>query len=84
MSKLKLANIATVKVNGRNELHLKFNNEDELREAYCRITRAELPEVETKLRFAAEQFVAAHKDQKRTMTRPLLDYFADIFEEALK
>lgn len=41
--KLNLANIATVKVQGRNELHLKFNNDLDMAEAYARITRAELP-----------------------------------------
>lgn len=28
---------ATVLVNGRNELHLKFNNDDELRRAYAEL-----------------------------------------------
>jgi hypothetical protein len=40
---LRLANIATVKVHGKLELHLKFANEMDLLEAYARITRAELP-----------------------------------------
>lgn len=35
---MRLANIATVMVHGRNELHLKFNNDEDLREAYREIT----------------------------------------------
>jgi hypothetical protein len=39
--RIRLANIATVMVRGRNELHLKFNNDQDLREAYAEITRRE-------------------------------------------
>jgi len=36
---MRLANIATVLVHGRNELHLKFNNDADLRAAYDEITQ---------------------------------------------
>jgi hypothetical protein len=39
--RIKLSNIATVMVHGRNELHLKFNNDTDLRDAYAEITKRE-------------------------------------------
>ena len=75
---MKLANIATVKAGGRLELHLKFNNDDDLCEAYAQITRNEL--ADDPLKNAAEQFLAAHEEK----TLELMDYFADIFKEALR
>jgi hypothetical protein len=36
---MRLANIATVLVHGRNELHLKFNSDADLRAAYEEITQ---------------------------------------------
>lgn len=36
---MRYANIATVMVHGRNELHLRFNNDADLRTAYDEVTR---------------------------------------------
>jgi Na+/phosphate symporter len=75
---MKLANIATVMAGGRLELHLKFNTNEDLLEAYVQITRNEL--AHDPLKNAAEQFLVAHEEK----TLELMDYFADIFKEALR
>lgn len=36
---MRLSNIGTVLVHGRNELHLKFNNDKDLKQAYVEITQ---------------------------------------------
>jgi len=48
---MKLANIATVKVGSRLELHLKFNHPDDLVEAYAQITRGELAQAEPSIHY---------------------------------
>lgn len=51
--RIALANIATVMVHGRNELHLKFNNDADLREAYAEITKREPYNLEARAKVEA-------------------------------
>jgi hypothetical protein len=55
---MKLSNIATVLVRGRKELHLKFNNDSDLRDAYVEITKR----MEGQQAVAAPVEAASHYD----------------------